>query len=305
MPKTIGTRDACDHARLGAKDVWNSYNCVPFWLKVFGPTNKRAVSPKLSFTNLCVRMAPMYVVKRDGQSQEVKFDAITRRIQTLCEGLDSRYVDPVPVTQKVVEGFYNGISTSEVDTLAAETCAYMSQKHPDFSTLAARIAVSNLHKNTSSSFYETCKILHSYVDKQGRPAALLADDVWEFISANAEALDQAIDYKRDLGYDYFGFKTLEKSYLLRVHGKIVERPQHMIMRAACGIHVGDLSAALETYDLMSRKFFTHATPTLFNAGTPKPQMSSCFLLKMQEDSIEGIYDTLSPDSFSGSLLLTT
>ena len=183
-------------------------------------------------------MAPMYVVKRDGQSQEVKFDAITRRIQTLCDGLDSRFVDPVPVTQKVVEGFYNGISTSEVDTLAAETCAYMSQKHPDFSTLAARIAVSNLHKNTSSSFYETCKILHSYVDKQGRPAALLADDVWEFICANQGALDQAIDYKRDLGYDYFGFKTLEKSYLLRMHGKIVERPQHMIMRAACGIHLG-------------------------------------------------------------------
>jgi len=237
-------------------------------------------------------MAPMYVVKRDGQSQEVKFDAITRRIKNLCDGLDSRFVDPVPVTQKVVEGFYNGISTSEVDTLAAETCAYMSQKHPDFSTLAARIAVSNLHKNTSDSFYETCKILHDYIDKQGRPAALLARDVWEFIQANAEALDQAIDYKRDLGYDYFGFKTLEKSYLLRVHGKIVERPQHMIMRAACGIHMGDLDAALETYDLMSRKFFTHATPTLFNAGTPKPQMSSCFLLKLQDDSIEGIYDTL-------------
>ncbi|CAE7422504.1 RNR1 [Symbiodinium natans] len=237
-------------------------------------------------------MAPMYVVKRDGQSQEVKFDAITRRIKTLCEGLDPRFVDPVPVTQKVVEGFYNGISTSEVDTLAAETCAYMSQKHPDFSTLAARIAVSNLHKNTSDSFYETCKVLHNYVDKQGRPAALLAEDVWEFVQANAEALDQAIDYKRDLGYDYFGFKTLEKSYLLRVHGKIVERPQHMIMRAACGIHTGDIRAALETYDLMSRKFFTHATPTLFNAGTPQPQMSSCFLLKMQDDSIEGIYDTL-------------
>ena len=188
----------------------------------------------------------MYVVKRDGQSQEVKFDAITRRIKTLCEGLDPRFVDPVPVTQKVVEGFYNGISTSEVDTLAAETCAYMSQKHPDFSTLAARIAVSNLHKNTSDSFYETCKVLHNYVDKQGRPAALLAEDVWQFVQANAEALDQAIDYKRDLGYDYFGFKTLEKSYLLRVHGKIVERPQHMIMRAACGIHTGDIRAALET-----------------------------------------------------------
>mmetsp|Transcript_12908 Transcript_12908/g.29439 ORF Transcript_12908/g.29439 Transcript_12908/m.29439 type:complete len:809 (-) Transcript_12908:109-2535(-) len=234
----------------------------------------------------------MYVVKRDGQQQEVKFDAITRRLQRLCGGLDGRFVDPVLVTQKVVEGFKTGMSTSEIDTLAAETCAYMSQKHPDFSTLAARIAVSNLHKNTSDSFYETCKVLHEYTDKQGRSASLLAEDVWEFVKANAEQLDAAVDYKRDLGYDYFGFKTLEKSYLLRVHGKIVERPQHLIMRAACGIHTGDLAAALETYDLMSRKFFTHATPTLFNAGTPSPQMSSCFLLKMKDDSIEGIYDTL-------------
>ncbi|CAJ1425079.1 unnamed protein product, partial [Effrenium voratum] len=237
-------------------------------------------------------LGTMFVVKRDGTQQEVKFDSITRRLQPLCEGLDSNYIDPVLVTQKVIEGFYNGISTAEVDTLAAETCAYMSQKHPDFSTLAARIAISNLHKNTSGSFSETCRVLYEYKDQQGRAATLLADDVWSFVSGNAEALDRAVDYKRDLGYDYFGFKTLEKSYLLRVHGKIVERPQHMIMRAACGIHCGDLPAALETYDLMSRKFFTHATPTLFNAGTPKPQMSSCFLLKMQDDSIEGIYDTL-------------
>ncbi|CAJ1383694.1 unnamed protein product [Effrenium voratum] len=234
----------------------------------------------------------MYVIKRDGQKQEVKFDSITKRIRNLCQGLDPKYIDPVPVTQKVVEGFYNGISTAEVDTLAAETCAYMSQKHPDFSTLAARIAVSNLHKNTSDSFAETCRLLYTYVDLQGRPAALLSQEMWTFVEANAEKLDAAIDYKRDLGYDYFGFKTLEKSYLLRVHGKIVERPQHMIMRAACGIHCGDLEAALETYDMMSKNFFTHASPTLFNAGTPRPQMSSCFLLKMKDDSIEGIYDTL-------------
>ncbi|CAL1141766.1 unnamed protein product [Cladocopium goreaui] len=234
----------------------------------------------------------MFVVKRDGRSQEVKFDNITKRIRTLCDGLDPRFIDPVPVTQKVVEGFYNGISTAQIDTLAAETCAYMSQKHPDFSTLAARIAASNLHKNTSESFYETCKILFGYTDPQGRPAALLSQDVYDFVEKNATELDAAIEYDRDLGYDYFGFKTLEKSYLLRVHGKIVERPQHMIMRAACGIHCGDLKSALETYDLMSRKFFTHATPTLFNAGTPHPQMSSCFLLKMQGDSIDGIYDTL-------------
>jgi len=234
----------------------------------------------------------MFVIKRDGSEQEVKFDAITKRIRVLCDGLDSAYVDPVVVTQKVIEGFYNGIATSEVDTLAAETCAYMSQKHPDFSTLAARISVSNLHKNTSDSFSETCRSLRTFTDKQGRRAALLADDVWEFVSANAAALDAAVDYTRDFDYDFFGIKTLCKSYLLRVHGSIVERPQHMIMRVSCGIHTGDLASAIETYDLMSRRMFTHATPTLFNAGTPKPQMSSCFLLKLKDDSIEGIYDTL-------------
>lgn len=237
-------------------------------------------------------MAQMYVVKRDGSTEEVKFDTITQRLRPLCEGLDASYIDPVPVTQKVIEGFYPGISTAEVDTLAAETCAYMSQKHPDFSILAARIAVSNLHKNTSESFFETCKVLHDYTDDQGRPAALLAEDVCTFIQVNANALDEAMDYSRDFGYDYFGFKTLEKSYLLRVGKKVVERPQHMLMRAACGIHCGDLAATVETYDLMSRKFFTHASPTLFNAGTPNPQMSSCFLLKLKDDSIEGVYDTL-------------
>jgi len=234
----------------------------------------------------------MYVVKRDGQHQEVKFDNITNRIQVLCGGLDSKYVDPVPITQKVVEGLYNGISTAELDTLAAETCAYMSQRHPDFSTLAARIAVSNLHKNTSDSFSETIRTLHEYHDAQGRPAALISDEVAAFVKESAKQLDSAMDYKRDQDYDYFGFKTLEKSYLLRVIGKIVERPQHMIMRVACGIHVNNVELALETYDLMSRRLFTHATPTLFNAGTPKPQMSSCFLLTMKDDSIDGIYDTL-------------
>jgi ribonucleoside-diphosphate reductase alpha subunit len=234
----------------------------------------------------------MYVVKRNGNHQEVRFDSITKRIRTLCDGLDPKFVDPVPVTQKVIEGFYNGISTAEVDTLAAETCAYMSQKHHDFSTLAARIAVSNLHKSTGDSFSTTCRALYEYLDKQGRPASLIAEGVWEFVEANAAELDKAIDYTRDYGYDYFGFKTLEKSYLLRIHGKIVERPQHMIMRVACGIHEGDVAAAIETYDLMSRKLFTHATPTLFNGGTPTPQMSSCFLLTVKSDSIDGIYDTL-------------
>jgi ribonucleoside-diphosphate reductase alpha subunit len=234
----------------------------------------------------------MFIVKRDGQKQEVKFDNITRRISGVADGLDPKYVDPVAITQKVIEGFYSGITTSEIDTLAAETCAYMSQRHPDFSTLAARIGVSNLHKNTSESFSYTCRMLHEFHDKQGRSAKLIADDVMDFINANAKALDEAVDYRRDLDYDYFGFRTLEKSYLLRVHGKVVERPQQMLMRVACGIHTGDLSAAIETYDLMSRRLFTHASPTLFNAGTPTPQMSSCFLLTMQSDSIEGIYSTL-------------
>jgi ribonucleoside-diphosphate reductase alpha subunit len=236
--------------------------------------------------------AQMFVVKRDGQQAEVSFDNITRRIRGVCDGLDPKYVDPVSIAQKVIEGFYSGISTSEIDTLAAETCAYMSQKHPDFSTLAARIAVSNLHKKTSESFAETCRSLYEFQDKQGRPAPMLSSDVWEFVSANASELDASIDYKRDHEYDYFGIRTLEKSYLLRAHGKILERPQHMLMRVACGIHTGDICATIETYDLMSRRLFTHASPTLFNAGTPMPQMSSCFLLTMKDDSIEGIYDTL-------------
>jgi len=234
----------------------------------------------------------MHVVKRDGRAEEVKFDNITKRIRTLCDGLDAKYVDPVPITQKVIEGFYNGITTVEIDTLAAETCAYMSQRHPDFSALAARVAVSNVHKNTSDSFSETIRSLYDYVDKQGRPAGLISDEVQDFVAANAAELDAALDYRRDYEYDYFGFKTLEKSYLLRINGMIAERPSHMLMRVACGIHAGDVSAAIQTYSLMSQRYFTHATPTLFNAGTPQPQMSSCFLLTTKEDSIEGIYDTL-------------
>jgi len=204
-----------------------------------------------------------------------------------------QYVDPVPITQKVIEGFYSGISTSEIDTLAAESCAYMFQKHPDFSTLAARIAVSNLHKSTLDSFADTCRLLRTYPDKQDRPVALISDVVWEFVQGNAAELDAAVGFQRDFNYDYFGFKTLEKSYLLRVHGRTVERPQCMLMRVACGIHAGDVAAAAkETYDLMSRRCFPHATPTLFNPGTPQPQMSSCFLPTMKNDSIDGIYDTL-------------
>jgi ribonucleoside-diphosphate reductase alpha chain len=194
---------------------------------------------------------------------------------------------------KVIEGIYEGVTTSELDSLAAEVAASMTTKHPDYAQLAARIAVSNLHKNTTKSFSDTMKDLQEYVNpKTGLHSPLISDDVAEIIDKNKELLDSTLIYDRDFGYDYFGFKTLERSYLLRVNGKIAERPQHMLMRVSIGIHKEDIESAVETYNLMSKKYFTHATPTLFNAGTPKPQMSSCFLLTMKDDSIDGIYDTL-------------
>ncbi len=234
----------------------------------------------------------MYVIKRDGRQEAVKFDKITARIQKLCYGL-SQLVNPTNVAMKVIEGIYEGVTTTELDSLAAEVAASMTTRHPDYAQLAARIAVSNLHKNTTKSFSETMKDLHDFVNpKTGKASPLIADDVHEIIQKNAAQLDSTLIYDRDFGYDYFGFKTLERSYLLRINGKIAERPQHMIMRVAVGIHKEDLESAIETYHLMSKKYFTHATPTLFNAGTPKPQMSSCFLLTMKDDSIDGIYDTL-------------
>jgi ribonucleoside-diphosphate reductase alpha chain len=234
----------------------------------------------------------MRVLKRDGHKEAVKFDKITARIEKLCYGL-SEYVDPVSVAKRVIDGVYDGVTTSELDNLAAETAASMTIKHPDYANLAARIAVSNLHKSTKKSFSETVQGLYEYINPEtGKPAPLIADDVFEIISKNSEFLDSQLIYDRDFSYDYFGFKTLERSYLLRMHGKIVERPQHMLMRVSIGIHKDDLESAIETYELMSKKYMTHATPTLFNAGTPKPQMSSCFLLTMKDDSIDGIYDTL-------------
>jgi ribonucleoside-diphosphate reductase alpha chain len=235
----------------------------------------------------------MFVIKRDGRKETVKFDKITARIEKLCYSLNPALVDPIDVAKKVIEGLYDGVTTSELDNLAAETAASLTTKHPDYALLASRIAVSNLHKNTVKSFSETMRNLHGYVDKKtGKNASLLADDVWEVIEDNAELLDSTIIYDRDFGFDYFGFKTLEKSYLLKLDGKIAERPQHLFMRVSVGIHKADINSAIKTYNLMSERWFTHATPTLFNAGTPKPQMSSCFLLTMQDDSIDGIYDTL-------------
>ncbi len=235
----------------------------------------------------------MYVIKRDGRRESVKFDKITARIEKLCYSLDPFFVQPLEVARKVISGLYDGVKTTELDNLAAETAASLTTKHPDYAVLAARIAISNLHKNTLKSFSATMKRLYTYIDpKTGQNASLLSKEVYEVIKKNAVELDEAIIYDRDFGYDYFGFKTLEKSYLLKLEGQIAERPQHMLMRVAVGIHGTDLPAAIETYNLLSERWFTHATPTLFNAGTPKPQMSSCFLLTTQDDSIEGIYDTL-------------
>ncbi|MEP7277298.1 MAG: ribonucleoside-diphosphate reductase subunit alpha [Bacteroidota bacterium] len=235
----------------------------------------------------------MFVIKRNGKKESVKFDKITARIEKLCYGLERRFVNSIDVAKKVIEGLYDGVTTTELDNLAAETAASLTVKHPDYALLASRIAVSNLHKNTTKSFSHTMKLLHECTDaRTGKYLPLIADDVWKIIHENAELLDSTIIYDRDYGFDYFGFKTLEKSYLLKLDGRVAERPQHMYMRVAIGIHKTDIESALKTYHLMSERWFTHATPTLFNAGTPKPQMSSCFLLTMKDDSIEGIYDTL-------------
>ena len=234
----------------------------------------------------------MYVVKRDGRKEPIMFDKITARIRKLNYGLN-QLVDPVRVAMRVIEGLYDGVTTSELDNLAAEIAATMTTTHPDYAQLAARISVSNLHKNTKKSFSATMKDLYEYINpRTGKKAPLLSDEVHDIIEKNADQIDSNIIYNRDFGYDFFGFKTLERSYLLKLNGKIVERPQHMLMRVSIGIHLNDLESAFETYELMSKRYFTHATPTLFNSGTPKPQMSSCFLLTMKDDSIDGIYDTL-------------
>ena len=235
----------------------------------------------------------MYVVKRTGRKEEVKFDKITARIIKLCYGLNDKYIDPVEVAKAVIQGVYDGVSTAELDTLAAETAASLTTKHPDFGVLAARIAVSNLHKNTKKSFSKVIHDLYHYKHPTtGEPAGLISDEINKIVQEYSDTLDSAIIYDRDFDFDYFGFKTLERSYLLKLNGKIVERPQHMMMRVAVGIHKYDIEAVLKTYELISGKWFTHATPTLFNAGTPKAQLSSCFLLTVKDDSIPGIFETL-------------
>ena len=236
----------------------------------------------------------MQVVKRSGKRENVSFDKITARVKKLCYGLNMDYVEPIEIAKKVIQGLYDGVTTSDLDNLAAETAATMSTTHPDYALLAARIAISNLHKNTDKSFAKTMEALYNYVDpKTDEKAGLIGDSTIKIIRKHADKLDSAIIYDRDYNFDFFGFKTLERSYLLKMDGKVVERPQHMLMRTAVGIHGEDLKSAIQTYNLMSEKWFIHATPTLFNAGTPKPQLSSCFLLSMTEDSISGIFETLS------------
>ena len=234
----------------------------------------------------------MFVVKRDGRKESVKFDKITARISKMCYGLNPS-VDSVKIAMKVIEGVYDGVTTVELDNLAAEIAATNAATHPDYAQLASRIAVSNLHKNTKKSFSQTIHDLFTYVDpKTGQNAGMIADDVYKVVQENAPLLDSTIIYDRDFSFDYFGFKTLERSYLLKINGKVAERPQHLFMRVAVGIHKADMNEVIKTYNMISEGWFTHATPTLFNAGTPKPQMSSCFLLQMKDDSINGIYDTL-------------
>ncbi len=235
----------------------------------------------------------MQVIKRNGKREDVSFDKITARVKKMCFGINQKYVDPIEIAKKVIQGLYDGVTTSELDSLAAETAATMATNHPDYALLAARIAVSNLHKSTNKSFSATMEALYNYIDpKTSQKAGLISKEALDVIMAHKDKLDSAIIYDRDLTFDFFGFKTLERSYLLRMDGKVVERPQHMLMRAAVGIHGEDIDSAIETYHLMSEKWFIHATPTLFNAATPKPQLSSCFLLTMTDDSISGIFETL-------------
>ncbi|MEP7321117.1 MAG: ribonucleoside-diphosphate reductase subunit alpha [Saprospiraceae bacterium] len=235
----------------------------------------------------------MKVLKRSGKQEEVSFDKITARIKKLCYGLNSTFVEPIEIAKRVIMGLYDGVKTTDLDVLAAETAASLATVHPDYALLAARIAVSNLHKETKKSFSETIHDLYQYIDpKTQQPAGLISKETHDIVMNHADELDSAIIFDRDYNFDYFGFKTLDRSYLLRMEGQVVERPQHMLMRAAVGIHGEDIKSVVETYELMSEKWFIHATPTLFNAGTPKPQLSSCFLLSMTDDSISGIFDTL-------------
>lgn len=235
----------------------------------------------------------MFVLKRDGRKENVHFDKLTSRLQRLCYGLNMSFVDPILVADKVSDGLLSGISTRELDKLMSETAAALTTRHTDYAVLAARIAISSLHRETKKVFSEVMDDLYNMTDAEtGQPHPMISDFHYTVIRSNARQLNAAIVYNRDFGYNYFGFKTLERSYLLKINGRIVERPQHMIMRVAVGIHGDNIDAIIDTYNLMSERYFTHATPTLFSAATPRPQLSSCYLLTICGDSIEGIFESL-------------
>ena len=235
----------------------------------------------------------MKVKKRDGSLEEMRYDKITRRIQNFCDDLNLEYIDPTWITLKVTQGIYDGISTTELDVLAAETAASLVTSHSDYAKLAGRLAVSNLHKTTPKKFSQSIKELHSFVEpKTNKESSLISNETYSFVQQYKDVLDGAVVQERDFDFDYFGFKTLERSYLLKIGNRIVERPQYMYMRVAVGICNNDIENALRIYDDLSQHFYTHATPTLFNAGTHRPQMSSCFLIGNKGDDIDGLFDTI-------------
>jgi len=235
----------------------------------------------------------MKVKKRDGSLEEMRYDKITRRISSLCSDLNLDYVDPTYITLKVTQGIYDGITSTELDTLAAETAASMTTTHPDYAKLAGRLAVTNLHKTTPKKFSQSIKELFSFIEpRTGQESSLISEELFDFVKKNRAVIDGAIVQERDFSFDFFGFKTLERSYLLRIGQRIVERPQYMYMRVAMGICNGDIEMGLRIYDDLSQHFYTHATPTLFNAGTRRPQMSSCFLIGNKGDDINSLFDTI-------------
>jgi ribonucleoside-diphosphate reductase alpha chain len=238
----------------------------------------------------------MRVTKRNGQLEDIAFDKIMTRVKKLGQEANIQ-INYSSLAMKVIDQLYDKIETTKIDELAAEQCAALSTNHPDYGTLAARIVVSNHQKNTETIFSNVVKQLYGFKDIHGTHRPLLSQTLYDFVVKYSDVIDDMIDYNRDYLIDYFGFKTLERAYLFRIDTKVIERPQHMWMRVAIGIH-GDLnnpnciSLVKETYDLMSEKYFTHATPTLFNAGTPRQQLSSCYLIAMEDDSLDGIYNTL-------------
>ena len=235
----------------------------------------------------------MQVIKRDGSREPLKFDKISNRIRKMTYGLNNDFIDVLEISQKVIAGIFDGITTESLDNLAAETAASLIPKHPDYSNLASRIAVSRLHKTTKKKFSETIQDLYNYIDPEtGKEASLINEETYRAVMDNKDTFDSAVIHDRDFNFEYFGFKTLEKSYLLKLYGRVAETPQHMYMRVSVGIWGNDIKNTLKTYELLSTHMMTHATPTLFNAGTRKPQLSSCFLLTTSDDSIAGIYKTL-------------